>query len=135
MVMLAVNNEHMAGLSAREVGRTPDDMEAVDLQLQAAKDMQASIDAKAGGDGQGWYRIVTTPAEARVVMEAGKLAVVLGIEVDFLFGCRTPTDLTAAQVQEKVDHYYALGVRHMFPIHFGNNGFGGAALQNAPGVG
>jgi microsomal dipeptidase-like Zn-dependent dipeptidase len=130
MVMLAVNNEYLAGLSARAAGRTAADMEAVDLQLQAAKDMEASIDARAGGPGLGWYRIVYSPAEARVVMAAGKLAVVLGIEVDYLFGCHTALDLTTDQVRAQVDSYFAKGVRHMFPIHFGDNGFGGTAFQN-----
>jgi microsomal dipeptidase-like Zn-dependent dipeptidase len=63
------------------------------------------------------------------VMRAGKLAVVLGIEVDHLFSCRHPQDLTAAEVERVVGDYYALGVRHVFPIHFGNNGFGGGSLE------
>ena len=41
-----------------------------------------------GGPGQGWFRIVTTPQQARDAVRAGKLAVVLGIEVDNLFNCK-----------------------------------------------
>ena len=131
MVMLAVHNELFCSLAnrAEDCGRS--DMEAVDLQLQAARDMQAYLDAKHGGPGQGWYRIVHTPEEARTVIAAGKLAVVLGIEVDSLFNCRGAGDLTAEDLRAALDRYYALGVRHVLPIHFSNNGFGGSAFQNA----
>jgi microsomal dipeptidase-like Zn-dependent dipeptidase len=107
------------------------DMEAADRQLAAAKEMEAYIDRKSGGPGQGWYRIVYTPRQAREVIEAGKLAVVLGIEVDYLFNCRKEGDLTEDQLRQQLDKYYALGVRHIFPIHFANNGFGGTGFQNS----
>jgi microsomal dipeptidase-like Zn-dependent dipeptidase len=105
-------------------------MEAVDRQLAAAKEMETYIDNKWGGPGNGWYRIVTSPQEARAVIEAGKLAVVLGIEVDYLFNCHTESNLTEEGLYAELDKYYSLGVRHLFPIHFGDNGFGGAAFQN-----
>jgi microsomal dipeptidase-like Zn-dependent dipeptidase len=130
MVALAVNNEHMAKQSKMKPGRTEADMEAVDLQLQAAYAMEAAIDTKAGGPGQGWYRIVHSPSEAFDVMGADKLAVVLGIEVDYLFGCHAEGDLTIDQLRAAIDRYYALGVRHFFPVHFGDNGYAGAAFQN-----
>lgn len=131
MVMLAVNNEFFCSRANRAPGRTCRDMEAVDLQLQAAKDMEAHIDHKAGGPGLGWYRIVSSPAEARRVIGAGKLAVVLGIEVDYLFDCRSESDLTADELRERLDTYHGLGVRHILPVHFGDNGFGATAFQNA----
>src|SRR5439155_3972240 len=106
------------------------DMEAVDRQLAGAKKMETYIDAKSGGNGTGWYRIVTSPQQARVVMEAGKLAVVLGVEVDYLFNCHAEGDLTADKLRIELDRYQALGVRHIFPIHFSDNGFGGTAAQN-----
>lgn len=129
MVMLAVNNKLLCKIR-RAPGRGCGDMEAVDLQLRAAREMEAHIDAKHGGPGQGWYRIVTTPTEARAVINADKLAVVLGIEVDHLFGCHTEADLTEDRLRQELDSYHALGVRHIFPIHFGNNGFGGGAFEH-----
>ena len=131
MVMLAVNNEFLCGLANKLPNRSCNDMEAVDLQLQAAKDMEAYIDGKNGGPGRGWYRIVRTPAEAEAVIDQGKLAVVLGTEVDYLFNCRTEGDLTESQLNQQLDRYFDLGVRYVFPIHFSNNGFGGTAFQNA----
>jgi microsomal dipeptidase-like Zn-dependent dipeptidase/lysophospholipase L1-like esterase len=130
MVMLAVNNEPMSNLVTRAPGRTSNDMEAVDLQLEAARAMEAHIDAISGGAGKGWYRIVETADQALDVIESGRLAVVLGIEVDYLFNCRTESDLSPDQLRAELDKYYDRGVRHLFPIHFGDNGFGGAAFQN-----
>jgi microsomal dipeptidase-like Zn-dependent dipeptidase len=132
MVMLAVNNEWMCSLPnfLMAPGRTGRDMEAVDLQLRAALDMQNRIDAASGGPGTGWYRIVRTPQEASAVIAAGKLAVVLGIEVDFLFNSYPGGSLTADGVRAQVQKYFDLGVRYVFPIHFGDNAFGGTALQN-----
>ena len=57
-----------------------------------------------GGEGLGWFRIVTTRQQARDTVRAGKLAVVLGIEVDNLFNCKEasgcPADfgLSAARI-------------------------------------
>ena len=45
------------------------------------------VDAQHGGPGKGWYRIVTTPDQARSVINAGKLAVVMGIETSVPFDC------------------------------------------------
>jgi microsomal dipeptidase-like Zn-dependent dipeptidase len=129
MVMLAVNNEFVCRYSRPMF--SCDDMRAVDLQLAAARELEASIDGRYEGSKQGWYRIVSTPDEARAVIEAGKLAVVLGIEVDYLFRCRTEGDLTEDQLRRELDRYYELGVRHLFPVHFSDNGFGGAAFANA----
>src|SRR5207253_2239625 len=87
MVMQAGNSKFACGSTEQARGRSCEDMEAVDLEIQAAKDMQTDIDNRCGGPGCGWYRIVTSPQQAREVINAGKLAVVLGIEVDSLFGC------------------------------------------------
>ena len=109
-------------------------------QLQAAQDFEDFIDAQSGGDGLGWFRIVRTPQEARDAVRAGKLAVTLGLEVDNLFNCKEAgcppnfglpiglTGLPAPQtLNQAVDVIYALGVRHVFPIHNFDNGFGASA--------
>ena len=49
--------------------------------------MQGCIDARHGGPGRGWYRIVTDPFEARRVINQGKLAVVMGMETWVQLGC------------------------------------------------
>ena len=118
-------------------------------QLRAAGEFEKFVDQMSGGPGLGWFRIVKTPQEARAAVRAGKLAVVLGIEVDNLFNCKEagcpadfglPTSLTnlppPATLEEAVDLIYDMGVRHVFPIHNFDNAFGAAATWMDPiGVG
>lgn len=126
MVMHAVNNEHFCRNARRMPGRTCNDQEAINLQLQEAKRMQDYIDAKSGGPGRGWYRIVYSPQEARQAIAAGQLAVVLGVEVDDPF----PTTDPAAALQQ-LEGYFQAGVRHIFPIHFKDNSVGGASYDKS----
>lgn len=129
-VLLAVNNETLCDASNQVRGYGCDDMDSVDRQLQAARDLEAFIDAQHGGTGRGWFRIVGSAAQARQVIESGKLAIVLGIEVDSLFGCKLDSSCATADVEVALDHYHGLGVRHVFPVHVFDNDFGGAALYN-----
>jgi microsomal dipeptidase-like Zn-dependent dipeptidase len=136
-VVLAVQNEAMCRLASHERSvDCSDSMAGIDRQLDEAYRFQDFIDAQGGGAGLGWFRIVTTPAEARRVIRAGKLAVVLGIEVDNLFGCRQGGGCTAQSVADGIAAYRSRGVRHVFPIHNFDNAFGGTATwQDAINVG
>lgn len=127
MVAHAVNNSLICSVINKAPDRSCDDMEAVDLQIQAAEQMQAYIDAERGGPGKGWFRIAYTPQQARQIIMDGKLAVVLGIEVDKLFGCGIG-ECDAATVDAKLAQYYNKGIRHLYPVHFADNAFGGYAL-------
>jgi microsomal dipeptidase-like Zn-dependent dipeptidase len=132
MVMQAVNNEISCrlSLSVRE-GFGCTDMPAVDRQLQATRDLEEFIDDQYGGPGEGWFRIVYTPEEARAAIRSGKMAVVLGIEVDALFDCYPDNpDCTEEHIREELESYYDEGVRHVFPLHMHDNAFGGAALYH-----
>ena len=161
IVQFAVNNTALC-MTNKRLGNVDCDnsMAFIDQQLQAAYDLERFIDLEAGSgidNDEGWFRIVKTPAEGRSVLASGKLAVVLGIEVDHPFNCAFPseqcstvndnivscamtTDTLACRdpndpskssaqwVREQVDYYHDVwGVRHMFPIHNFDNAFGGAA--------
>ncbi len=128
MVTHAVNNEVLCRLSKRREGFACEDMPTVDRQIQAVKDLEAFIDQKSGGPGQGWFRIATSAAHARQILDEGKLVVVLGIEVDSLFGCGLNASCTAAGVRDDLAAYHAMGVRHILPIHLFDNAFGGTAI-------
>ncbi|MDX6225359.1 MAG: hypothetical protein QOE64_1735 [Frankiales bacterium] len=92
------------------------EMDSVRLQAATIRQMIRYIDAQYGGPGKGWLQIVTDPFQARRVINAGRLAVVLGIEVSVPFDCRdnngTP-GCTAAQLDQRLDEVYKLGVRQM----------------------
>lgn len=124
VVVHAVNNEALcsAVTQIRDFsGIDCNDMTAVDRQLDAAWHVQAHVP---------WFRIARSPAEAREIINSGKLAVVLGIEVDFLFNCRPGENCSREYVKTELKRYYDKGVRHIHPIHLFDNGFGGAAIYD-----
>jgi microsomal dipeptidase-like Zn-dependent dipeptidase len=118
----------VVGANVQPVRYSCNDMVAIDREITEAKNLERYIDAQAGGPGEGFFRIVTSPEEARAVIAEGKLAVILGIEVSNLFDCfLVPPDgytaCTEADVIEKLDHYHELGVRVLFPVHKYDNAF------------
>lgn len=128
LVVHAVNNKVLCQVNGDRFGDGCDDMKAVDRQINAAKQMESYLDGQAGGAGKGWFRIAYSAAEARRIINSGGLAVVLGIEVDELFGCGVQGNCSIQHVLDELDRYYAMGVRHIFPIHVFDNAFGGAAM-------
>lgn len=117
-----------AGEGYQEVRYSCDDMVAVDRIIDETYNMERYIDAQAGGEGEGFFRVVQTPAEAREVIAAGKMAVVLGIETSDLFDCSLapregkPT-CDEQYVKDQLDAYYERGVRVIFPVHKYDNLF------------
>ncbi len=107
------------------------EMDSVRLQVQQIHDLQDYIDAQEGGPGKGWFRIVTSPADARRVINDGKLAVVLGIEASHLFDCSIKfyaAQCDEATIDRELDEFYSLGVRTVFPMHQFNNAYGGNGI-------
>jgi microsomal dipeptidase-like Zn-dependent dipeptidase len=131
MVMLAVNNSLLCQLAIHRASYGCGDDGAVNRQIEGAKDLEDYIDARAGGPGQGFYRLVYSAEEAREAIEDGKLAVVLGTEVDTKWGC-TPGALhcTEGFISTMVQAYYDAGIRVVYPVHLIDNQFGGAAVYN-----
>jgi microsomal dipeptidase-like Zn-dependent dipeptidase len=131
-VQHATTNEALCnlivGLGTQIVRYSCNDMVAVDREILETRNLERYIDAQAGGPGKGWFRVVTSPAEAREVIKAGKMAVILGIETSNLFDCfLSPRPgypkCDEAMVKEKLAHYHELGVRAIFPVHKFDNGF------------
>lgn len=119
----------VVGVGAQEAPYGCNDMVSVDHSIAAARGLERYIDAQAGGPGKGWLRIVTTPEAAREVINNGKLAVVLGIEISNLFDCFVTPPEGMPQCDEelidsKIEEYYQKGVSVVFPIHKFDNGFG-----------
>jgi len=76
-----------------------DEMDTVRRGFQDIRELQRYVDAQAGGPGKGFFQIVTDPYQARRVINQGKMAVVLEIEVSELFGCRGWDQPTCDQAQ------------------------------------
>ncbi len=111
-----------------------DDMDSIRLQAHDMYEMQDYIDAQFGGPGEGFYRIVKTPFEARQVINAGKMAVVMGIETSIPFGCTVKIVLghdqpacDDAEIDANLDEMHQLGVRQMELVNKFDNALSGVA--------
>ena len=109
------------------------DMDSVRLQYRRIHELEEYIDAQSGGPGQGWFRIVRTPFEARRVINEGKLAVVLGIETSEIFNCggsEAAPRCSRQQIVEGLDEIERMGVASFFPIHKFDNALGGVRFDS-----
>lgn len=122
MVALAVNNKTLADSVRGPGDNLPNtDKESADLQIEEMK--------RFVGRHSGWMEIAYTAADLRRIVGAGRLAVVLGLELDALGNFyRTATP---AQVEAELDRLYNVGVRYLIPVAHIDNAFGGTAVYNA----
>jgi microsomal dipeptidase-like Zn-dependent dipeptidase len=118
MVGHAVNNALLAAASGSS---DTDDRRAVEMQVQATKDLVARH--------SDFMEVAYSSSDARRIIGENKLAVVLGVEVDSLGGWGHEGELTDDGARAYMRQLYQdLGVRHIFPIHLANNAFGGTAV-------
>ena len=129
VVIQTVHNSVLCNVVRPKKGYSCDEYEAVERQVKLANKLEKAIDEKAGGKGKGWFRIVKTPAEARSVINNGKLAVVLGLEIDFDACHGGKCD--SLKLKTMIDDYYALGIRHFFITHLNDNDVGGTAMYGS----
>lgn len=122
MVGLAVNNELLGLLYHRQPSVDVSDERAITAQLDGMKAMVA-----ASSD---WMEIALSPTDARRIIRSGKLAFVLGIEVDSVLGgrYRTANDADAKVIEQVVERYFQMGVRAITPIHLADSTLGGCAM-------
>ncbi len=113
------------------------EMESALRQAEYLREMESYIDAQHGGPGKGWFRIVESPEQARAVINEGKLAVVLGIEISHLFNCKVvqPAGLlelvpqcSEAEIDRQLERLHDAGVRHVFAVHEFDNALAGNGI-------
>jgi microsomal dipeptidase-like Zn-dependent dipeptidase len=110
-----------------------DEMASARKQVQDIHALQDYIDAQYGGPGKGFFRLVSSPEQARHVINDGKLAVVLGMETSEVFGCGQTKGVPhcdADQIARELDEFHALGVQSVFPVHKFDNALGGTAFDD-----
>jgi microsomal dipeptidase-like Zn-dependent dipeptidase len=126
MCALAVSSHCIA--SAGKTTGPQDDRQVLYDIVQGIKDMVASSN---------FMEIAYSPEDARRIVGAGKLAVVLGTEMDNLGNWYSPADNcpakfnpnpTNAEIQAELDSMWDVGIRYIFPVHLNNTVFGGTAL-------
>ena len=115
-----------------------DTVAAIEQQAELMHRMEDYIDAQQGGPGEGWFRIVTSPSEARQVIGEGKMAVILGVEASKALNCGEflgVAECSRDEIVERLDRLYAMDVRSLFPVHKFDNAFGGHLPDLSDGIG
>jgi microsomal dipeptidase-like Zn-dependent dipeptidase len=106
------------------------EMNTVRLEIQRIRELERYIDAQNGGPGKGWFRIVKDPFEARRVINSGKLAVVLGMEVSKPFDCDVQNDQPACDrtvITEWLNELETAGLRQFELVNKFDNALVGVA--------
>jgi hypothetical protein len=106
------------------------EMSAVRREIQDTFALQDYIDAQYGGPGKGFYRVVKTPNQARQVINDGKLAVIIGIEISSLFDCGVyngQPQCDRAGIDAQLNEMYNAGVRQMELVNKFDNALSGVA--------
>ncbi len=104
------------------------EMDSVRLQVQRLHELVDYLDARAGGPGEGWAQIVTDPFQAREVINSGRLALIMGIEVSVLFDCREylgTSQCTNADIVQQMDEIQDLGIVQMELVNKFDNALSG----------
>ena len=127
-----VTNGVICSLPIMPRDRSCDEMTAIRLEAQKAREMEAYIDDIYGGPGKGFFRIVTTPQQAREVIASGRLAVVLGVEMSEPFGCKMILDVaqcSKADIDRGLDEFQSLGISSLFLCHKFDNALCGVRFD------
>jgi microsomal dipeptidase-like Zn-dependent dipeptidase len=100
---------------------------AIDAELKAMHDFVQLPDVR------DWIEIAQGPADVRRIVGQGKMAFVLGLEVDDMGNLSSalrgrPATEQRRLIRAYLDALHARGVRHLIPIHTMENGFGAPAV-------
>ena len=126
MVALCVNNPL---LSAASKGSLPShDKEVSTMQITELKNLVSRH--------TDFMDIAYDPVQLRQIVRSGRLAVVIGTELDDIGNLCSDTNVNAfvpdsysrQAVQDEISRLYGLGVRYMFTVHLMDNKFGGTPI-------
>jgi hypothetical protein len=135
-LMVMPVNENRALCELQTNARNPcDEMATARLELDDIHKLQDYVDAQAGGPGKGFFQIVTDPFQARRVINEGKLAVVLEMEISEPFGCTgTESNSTCnqAQIDQQLQDLYDRGVRSSLLLNKFDNPLTGVRFDSGP---
>lgn len=119
MVGLATHNRTLAQALSGPGDGPIDDKASADLQIA---EMKAFVYRH--GD---FMDIAETPAQLRRIVRDGKLAVVLGVEIDAIGNFHADRTYSDDVVKAEIRRLYEEGVRYIFPVHVVDNTLGGTA--------
>ncbi len=135
MMVMSPNENRILCLLQTNRDTNCDEMDTVRRSLQAIHQLQDYVDAQSGGPGRGFFQIVENPEDARRVINQGRMAVVLEVEVSEPFDCagtdgRSTCD--TAKVDAGLDELHRLGVRSMLLLNKFDNPLVGVRFDSGP---
>jgi microsomal dipeptidase-like Zn-dependent dipeptidase len=122
MVALAVNNKTLADAFSGTGDGPDDDAASSDLQTDEMKNLVARH--------SDFMEIAYSSGDLQRIVASGKLAVVLGMEIDHI-GNLTEATATPSAVHAEIDRLFDNGIRYLFPVHIIDNAFGGTAIYQS----
>jgi hypothetical protein len=133
MVMPVNENRELCQLMVNR-SNPCDEMSTALKELDDIYALQDYVDAQAGGPGQGFFQIVRNPFEARRVINQGKMAVVLEMEISEPFNCRgaAPSSCSTDIIDEGLDELYERGVRSSLLLNKFDNPLTGVRFDSGP---
>src|SRR3954452_10071933 len=134
LMVMSVNENRVLCELMQKRRNSCDEMSTVRKGYDDIRELQRYVDAQAGGPGKGFFQIVTSPNQARRVINQGKMAVVLEIEVSELFGCRGWESSTCdkAQIDRELDEFYRMGMRSSLLLNKFDNPLTGVRFDSGP---
>jgi hypothetical protein len=123
MVALAHNNKVFGEVAAHADPVPKDDVSSGNLQIQEIISFV--------GRHSDFMEVAYTSADLKRIVKSNRLAVVVGVELDYMgnFPINMPlSDANKRLVAAEIDRLFAKGVRYMFPVHLTDNAFGGTAI-------
>ena len=129
MVALATNNKTLGDAVAGPGDGPTDDKASADLQLMELKSFV--------GRHSDFMEVALGAADVKRIVQANKIAVVLGVEIDNLgnFNKLPPGMLSGPAgegiISGEIQRLYNAGVRYILPIHVMDNAFGGTAIYQS----
>ena len=127
IVALTVSSHAIA--DGGETNGPNDDLRTMNRQI---KEIKALV-----GRHPSFMEMAYSTRDLKRIVRAGRLAVILGVEMDNIGNFYDPVDHkggvynpnpTDDEIRDEIDRLYSEGVRYIFPVHLTNNLFGGAAL-------
>jgi hypothetical protein len=124
MVALSHNNRTLAELlgSGGPVSGVKNDKASSDLQIEEIKRLVAAH--------PDFMAVARTPAELHSIVQGGRLAIVLGVELDKIGDFSATAPPSQQTIEAEIDRLYAQGVRYILPIHLTDNAFGDTAIYH-----
>jgi microsomal dipeptidase-like Zn-dependent dipeptidase len=134
MMVMSPNENRILCLLQTNRETNCDEMDTVRRSLQSIHELQDYVDAQSGGPGKGFFQIVTDPEQARRVINQGRMAVLLEVEISEPFDCSgtVATTCDVARVDAGLDELHRLGVRSMLLLNKYDNPLTGVRFDSGP---